>query len=166
MPIYSPHSQRQLATAHQDLQILFLRVIPWYDHRIEYGWRDAATQTRLYEQGRSQLPWPNSKHNHYREQVKNGGETVLVPESLAVDAIPWVIEYGGHIWPQPHEPLVVQWEKKRYFYHLAGVVQAIARELRSQGLMEHRIRWGGDWNGDLSFKDQKFDDLAHFELIV
>ena len=26
------------------------------------------------------------------------------------------------------------------------------------------LRWGGDWDMDHNFKDQKFDDLCHFEL--
>lgn len=26
-----------------------------------------------------------------------------------------------------------------------------------------RITWGGDWDGDKSFKDNKFNDLPHFE---
>ena len=27
------------------------------------------------------------------------------------------------------------------------------------------IRWGGDWDSDTQVKDNKFDDLVHFELI-
>ena len=26
------------------------------------------------------------------------------------------------------------------------------------------IRWGGDWNQDTKTKDNKFDDLVHFEI--
>lgn len=46
----------------------------------------------------------------------------------------------------------------RRAYFLAGVVHAIAEEL---GI---GIRWGGDWDGDKDFADQRFDDLFHFEL--
>ena len=28
-----------------------------------------------------------------------------------------------------------------------------------------KLRWGGDWDNDLSFKDQTFNDLPHIELI-
>ena len=28
------------------------------------------------------------------------------------------------------------------------------------------LRWGGDWDGDNNFKDNRFDDLVHFELSV
>jgi len=27
-----------------------------------------------------------------------------------------------------------------------------------------KIRWGGDWDMDTQTKDNKFDDLVHFEL--
>ena len=40
-----------------------------------------------------------------------------------------------------------------------------ADELYIAGKMKHRIRWGGDWDGDTDVKDQKFMDLPHFELI-
>jgi hypothetical protein len=28
-----------------------------------------------------------------------------------------------------------------------------------------RVRWGGDWDGDFETKDNKFDDLVHFEIL-
>lgn len=165
MGIYSPHSQRQIATLHPDLRMIHLRVIDWYDHRLEYGWRDADTQNRLFELGRSNLRWPDSRHNHIVSKVVNG-EQKDVPQSLAADTIPWVREYGLRIWPQNDDPPKVYLDKIKHFVHFAGVMQAVARELRKQGLIEHRLRWGGDWDGDLSFTDQKLDDLAHYELIV
>ena len=30
--------------------------------------------------------------------------------------------------------------------------------------MKINVRWGGDWDSDLDFNDQKFLDLVHFEL--
>ena len=63
--------------------------------------------------------------------------------SLAVDIIPYP----------------TGWKKKENFYYIAGMVKAIAIE---NGI---RIRWGGDWDGDNDFTDQRFNDLAHFELI-
>lgn len=51
------------------------------------------------------------------------------------------------------------WRDKRRFYFLAGALHAIAR---TQGI---RLRWGGDWDSDGDFRDQKFDDLVHFELL-
>lgn len=56
-------------------------------------------------------------------------------------------------------PYPVDWNTKERFYHFAGYVLAVART------MGIKIRWGGDWDGDLTFKDQTFHDLPHFELI-
>jgi len=30
--------------------------------------------------------------------------------------------------------------------------------------MGFKIRWGGDWDMDTHTKDNKFDDLVHFEM--
>jgi peptidoglycan L-alanyl-D-glutamate endopeptidase CwlK len=56
-------------------------------------------------------------------------------------------------------PYPVDWKDIRAFYYLAGVVKTKAKEM---GL---RVRWGGDWDGDGSFKDQTFHDLPHWELL-
>lgn len=53
----------------------------------------------------------------------------------------------------------IPWDEQENFYAFAGYVQGIAKKL---GI---KIRWGGDWDGDNDVKDQKFNDLAHFELI-
>lgn len=47
----------------------------------------------------------------------------------------------------------------RYYYFLGGIVKTICDE-------EHMpdLRFGMDWDGDLDFSDQTFDDLVHFEL--
>lgn len=63
--------------------------------------------------------------------------------SLAVDVAPYPID----------------WSDLPRFYHFGGYVLAKAEEL---GIT---IRWGGDWDQDLSFSDQLFDDLVHFELV-
>ena len=45
------------------------------------------------------------------------------------------------------------------------MVIAISKELLKNGEIYHNVRWGGDWNMDNNFKDQKFNDLPHFELV-
>jgi peptidoglycan L-alanyl-D-glutamate endopeptidase CwlK len=52
----------------------------------------------------------------------------------------------------------LDWEDRERFYYFAGIVLGIARNLFVP------IRWGGDWDMDHNFKDQKFDDLCHFEI--
>ena len=56
-------------------------------------------------------------------------------------------------------PYPIDWNNYRRFYHFGGYVKGIADSLNIP------IRWGGDWDGDNNFKDQKFHDLPHFELI-
>ena len=62
--------------------------------------------------------------------------------SLAVDIAPY--------------PLI--WDDFGRFKFLAGVMFAIAH---SKGI---RLRWGGDWDGDFDFNDQKWYDMPHFEI--
>lgn len=55
-------------------------------------------------------------------------------------------------------PYPIDWKDLKRFYFLAGLVFAKADEL------DIKIRWGGSWNGSLNFKENRFDDLVHFEL--
>lgn len=64
--------------------------------------------------------------------------------SLAVDLAPWPAVYDAH-------PLD--------FAFMAGVVATVAQQLRID------VRWGGDWNMNLTSKDENFKDLGHFELL-
>lgn len=66
-----------------------------------------------------------------------------VHPSLAVDAAPYPIDF----------------EDRERFFFLAGMVMGVA------ALMGIKIRWGGDWDKDMDFTDQKFDDLMHFEVV-
>lgn len=62
--------------------------------------------------------------------------------SMAVDVVPYPVD----------------WEDRERFHHFAGFVRGIAH---AKGI---NIRWGGDWDGDMDLKDNRFDDLPHFEL--
>lgn len=75
----------------------------------------------------------------------NGNHNKL--PSNAVDACPDPVNYSNAI------KNIVR------FYNFAGYVQRVADEL---GI---KIRYGGDWDSDKDFSDQKFDDLVHFELV-
>ncbi|MCP1496210.1 hypothetical protein J2Y86_000917 [Pseudomonas migulae] len=55
-------------------------------------------------------------------------------------------------------PYPLDWSDTPGFHRLAKVVLETAE---SMGI---KIRWGGDWNGNGSSKDEKFLDLVHFEL--
>lgn len=55
-------------------------------------------------------------------------------------------------------PYPIDWDDLMRFYFFGGYVKAIADHMKIP------IRWGGDWDGDGNLKDQRFNDLVHFEL--
>ena len=55
-------------------------------------------------------------------------------------------------------PYPIDWKDRDRFHYFGGYVLGIAKSL---GL---NIRWGGDWDQDTQTKDNKFDDLVHFEI--
>jgi len=62
--------------------------------------------------------------------------------SIAVDVIPYPID----------------WKDRERMTYFAGYVQGIAKG------MGVKLRWGGDWDMDWKVKDNRFDDLVHFEI--
>ena len=55
-------------------------------------------------------------------------------------------------------PYPIDWEDRDRFHYFGGYVLGVAAQM---GL---KIRWGGDWDMDTKTKDNKFDDLVHFEI--
>lgn len=55
---------------------------------------------------------------------------------------------------------VVDWADAALFRYFAGYVMRTAEEHGAP------LRWGGDWDGDHQVKDQTFNDLVHFEMLV
>ena len=135
MPHFGLTSRRRLDTCHPDLQLVFEAVVSDYDCTILCGHRNQTAQMVAYESGKSQLAWPDSKHNSC--------------PSRAVDVGPWPLD----------------WHDKGAFYMLAGWVLCTAERLRHEGKITHRLRYGGDWDGDHATKDQRFHDLPHWELV-
>lgn len=137
MPNYSTISKSRLVTCHEDLQTLFNEVIKYYDCTIVYGHRGEIAQNQAYAEGKSQLKWPNSKHNKW--------------PSLAVDAAPF-------------EKTAIDWGKLQSS-NFAGFVMGIAAMLFAEGKITHRIRSGADWDMDNDVDDTTFWDACHFEII-
>lgn len=65
-----------------------------------------------------------------------------IKPSLAVDVVPYPID----------------WLDFKRFYYFGGLVLGLANKLHIN------VVWGGDWDKDNDFNDQKLNDLAHFEL--
>jgi len=51
------------------------------------------------------------------------------------------------------------WDKERNFYFLAGQIFAIAY------IFNIDLRWGGDFNCDRNFYNDRWLDLGHFEIV-
>jgi peptidoglycan L-alanyl-D-glutamate endopeptidase CwlK len=128
MPSFSEKSCSKLATCDVRLQRVFEAVVREFDCTILEGHRDQERQDRMVEEGKSQVRWPDGKHN-----------TVL---SMAVDVTPYPIAWDDR-------------ERQTLF---AGYVLATAKALGVE------LRWGGDWDRDTEVRDNRFDDLVHFEL--
>jgi len=80
MPKFGRRSLRELKTCHKDLQDILNEAIKYVDFSVLQGNRDEETQNKYFEQGKSKLKYPNSKHNPY--------------PSLAVDLVPYPIDWG------------------------------------------------------------------------
>jgi len=134
-------STQRLATCEPDLQHIFNFVIDHIDCSIICGHRDEADQTKAFVDKKSKVQFPNSKHNSY--------------PSSAVDVAP----YRGD--RQPH----IDWNDPEEFNRFASFVLGVAEMMYARGEISHKIRWGGDWDMDFDTKDNRFNDLPHFELI-
>jgi len=135
MARFGDSSNRRLDECHPDLQVIFREVVKSFDCSAICGHRGKFAQITAYESGKSHVTWPDSKHN-------------LKP-AMAVDAPPYPVD----------------WNDTERFALFAGYVMATANQLFLQGKISHRIRWGGDWDRDTHVGDERFRDLAHFELI-
>ncbi len=140
MNSWSAKSRANLATCHQDLQVLANSVLAAHDCTLVYGHRIELEQNRLFTEGKSKKQWPDSTHNK--------------TPSMAMDLAPYV--QGVSMWDM------------EYSLHFAGLVLGMADTLYQQGLMTHRVRWGGNWSTkrDRNWKLNSFYDGLHFELII
>ena len=96
MPYFGSSSLRHLNTLHYDLREILLEAIELYDFSVICGHRSEQEQNEAYNNGKSDLQWPESKHNKF--------------PSKAVDIAQYPID----------------WENTEEFVYLAGIISAIA----------------------------------------
>jgi len=96
LPSFSERSKDRLSTCEPKLQELFNAVVGQFDCTILEGHRGQERQDRLYDERRSQLRYPNGRHNKLPSQ--------------AVDVAPYPVD----------------WQNTRRFYLFAGYVLGIA----------------------------------------
>ena len=99
MPEFSEQSRGKLVTCDASLQLLFNEVVKKYDCSVITGYRGKAEQEEAFKNGKSQVHFPNGKHNK-------------IP-SVAIDVSPYPID----------------WSDTKRFYHFAGYVKGVANSL-------------------------------------
>jgi len=88
--------------------------------------------------GASRIDW---EYNEALGLYTNPGKHGATP-SRAVDVVPYPID----------------WNDTKRFHVMAGLVLGIASEMGIE------LAWGGDWNRNWVYTDQRFHDLPHYEL--
>ena len=138
----SERSLKILSECDKDLQKIVFELLKTYDITVVHngGHRNKTLQDNLFKMGASKVEFPNSKHNKKPSQ--------------AMDIAPFPLDWGNRTDAAKHNQIAI-----RRFYYMAGKVDEIARNF---GIS---VRWGGDWDQDNDFFDQRFNDLVHFELI-
>lgn len=136
MPSFGTRSRNNLSTCDIRWQEIMQEVVKYYDCTILTGHRTEEVQNSKFADGSSEVSWPNSKHNS-------------IP-SMAVDAAPW---------PIPEDWGDKEWKDRVKFYELKAIIFFVAAK---HGV---KVRFGGDWDRDYDYTDNKFDDLVHFEII-
>ncbi|MCY4418882.1 MAG: hypothetical protein OXB93_03435 [Cytophagales bacterium] len=138
---FSSRSQQKLKTCHQDLQLIAHESLKRsdIDFGIVEGHRSLQRQQLLYQAQRSRIDGVSKKGKHNYQP------------SLALDIVAYVngkISY-----------------RESYLAYLGGVFTSTARYLLEEKFIQHRLRWGGNWDGDGEIiTDQSFLDMPHFEL--
>jgi len=138
MPQFSKKSLQKLATCDPRLQMICHEAIKTIDFTVIYGHRGKEEQDAAYKAKRTQLRWPNSKHNSM--------------PSMAVDIAP--VKYAGkRVW--------IDWADTGMFLTLVNLVKEIARERKIE------IVCGADWKSlrdyphiELVEKQQNSDNIT------
>jgi peptidoglycan L-alanyl-D-glutamate endopeptidase CwlK len=141
MPKLGKRSKEKLAECHPDLQRIAEEAIKYTDFTVYEGHRTVEQQQIYFKAGKSKIDGINRKGKHNYKP------------SMAFDCAPWHNEG-------------IEWNNQAEFGYLAGVMFVVANQLLAAGEITHRLRWGGNWDGDAELlSDQRFDDLPHFELV-
>lgn len=156
MPSFGATSAKKLAECDERLQGLFNDVVKVFDCTVVTGYRGKEDQDAAVAANKSQIMWPNGKHNR--------------KPSLAADVAPYSARFKQPLVGSKTQIIFIsketgrteaatqQYIREQYSF-FAGYVLGRAR---SMGLV---VRWLGDENRNWDTLDNKFDDLMHFELV-
>lgn len=113
------------------------------DWGLHQGYRSPEDQKKAFDAGYSQIDGYTRKSKHNYEPAR---------------------AFDFHVYFHNRPDLT--WDEF-YMTAVALLIKQTAKELYEQGKMKHRIRWGGDWDSDLTIKkDQTLWDPGHIELIM
>jgi len=158
---FSDTSLQKKQTIDYDLQIILDESIreSQIDFGISEGYRSPEAQFILFKKGRKLID----------------GIWVVVNEKEVVTNIDGYTLKGNHnYYPSLAVDIFVHVEGKpnlRYdkvhLAYLGGLILTKANALFKRGIVTHKIRWGGNWDGDGELLyDQKLKDMPHFEIIT
>ena len=102
---FSPSSLQKLNQCDKRLQDIANEAIKIFNFTIDQGYMDEAFTELMFKQGKSEVHWPNSKHN--------------ANPSLAMDIVPY---WDGKI----------VWNDIKKWHFLLGIIWAIASEKGTQ----------------------------------
>jgi len=142
---FGQRSKEQLGSCHPDIITVLSHCIRIVDFSVLEGVRTPERQMQLFIQHRTTLDGTTGHQS--KHQPKEHGW------SHAVDIAPYPIDFSDEA------------TARARFYFLQGIVKGVSELLYTNGVIKHRIRQGCDWDGDMDFTDQHFDDLPHLELI-
>jgi peptidoglycan L-alanyl-D-glutamate endopeptidase CwlK len=109
------------------------------DFGVAEGHRDVATQLKYFRLGKSRVDGMKikGKHNYLPSQA---------------------IDFYGYVNGGTSYSTAVM-------CYLAAYFMAVADMLFDAGKIEHKLRWGGNWDKDGEIlTDQGFDDMPHLEI--
>lgn len=135
MPQFGSASLGRRTQLHPDLQAIADEAIKRIDFAIICGWRGPEEQERAFNERKSKLHYPDSKHNQR--------------PSMAMDCVPWP----------------VNWKNTEQFVALGAVIMAVGAQLLMEGKITHKLRWGHDWDGDGIRGEAGETDFPHYELV-
>lgn len=134
----SRRSLSRLRGVHNDLVRVVQRAIlsTVCDFTVLEGVRSRERQRKLYQAGASKIM--NSRH-------------VPVPEEEGGTGLAFAVDLGAYLDGE------VRWDWPLYHQIATAMMAAAAEESVT-------IRWGGDWDSDGEYDDEKWRDGPHFEL--
>lgn len=151
---FSDRSKKFLKECDERFEGPLNDVLQMIDCSIIEGHRDQKKQDSLFPKF-TKVAWPQSKHNKWPSQAIHVVPYLPLPIGALTGnkkQINVIAAQYGITYEQAEDVM------RDSFSFLAGAVIAASR---THGL---KVRWGGDWDRDGELFDNKFDDLAHYEI--